>query len=420
MIRQVSPSPCSGSVLVPSSKSHTIRALLIASLAEGSSTLLNPLKSNDTLSAAKACRAFGANINMENDGKWVVTGTSGRLQVPDDVVNVGNSGTSLYLAAGAASLIDGWTFFTGDGQIRSRPAGQLLQALNDLGATAFSTRGNSFPPIAVKGRLKGGRTSIECPTSQYLSSLLLAAPLASGKTIIDVPLLHEKPYVEMTLRWLDEQNIRYWQSNLEHFEIQGGQKYTAFDKSIPGDFSSATFFLCAAVSSKSTITVTGLDMEDTQGDKKVVDMLRQMGCEVSVAGDSVTIDGSRAEGCEIDMNATPDALPAMAAAACYAGGVTRLVNVPQARLKETDRIAVMAKELGTLGADVRELEDGLEIRQSVLGGGLVNGHDDHRVVMSLAVAALGAQEPVSIQTAEAASVTFPDFFELLESIRKQA
>jgi 3-phosphoshikimate 1-carboxyvinyltransferase len=164
-------------------------------------------------------------------------------------------------------------------------------------------------------------------------------------------------------------------------------------------------------------------MNDTQGDKEVVRILERLGCSVQVETDSITLKGESLKGAEIDMNAIPDAFPALAATACYAEGTTRLINVPQARLKETDRIAVMAEELTKLGAKVQELPDGLEIQgkspfagKHPLRGGKVQGHGDHRIVMALALAALGAEEPVTIETAEAAAVTFPGFFELLESV----
>jgi 3-phosphoshikimate 1-carboxyvinyltransferase len=208
---------------------------------------------------------------------------------------------------------------------------------------------------------------------------------------------------------------------LRHFVIPGGQKYRAFEKAVPGDFSSATFLFCAAAVTGGPVTLRGLDMGDAQGDKAVVSILRAMGCRVKTAGTSITLTGGDLKGRDIDMNAIPDALPALAVTACFAQGKTRLINVPQARLKETDRIAVMARELSKMGARIRELPDGLEIEgaQSASGeppltGCSVNGHGDHRVVMALAVAGLGACGETQIETAEAASITFPGFFDALE------
>jgi 3-phosphoshikimate 1-carboxyvinyltransferase len=412
-------------VTAPGSKSHTIRGLIIALLADGESTIINPLDSSDTRSCLEACRAFGAEI-IERPNSWVVTGTGGKPKTPENVVDVGNSGTSLYLLSGIAALQDGWTVFTGDDQIRSRPAGPLLSSIADLGARVISTRGNGAAPYLVGGPLSGGKTEIECPTSQYLSSLLLAAPAAMGNTEIAVPLLNEQPYAEMTLSWLDNQGIKYANDGFRHFAIPGGQRYRSFSRPIPGDFSSATFFLCAAAVNGATIRVDGLDFEDSQGDKAVVDMLEKLGCAVERTSESVVIRGKPLRGCELDLNATPDALPALAVTACFAEGTTRLVNVPQARLKETDRITVMREELTKMGARVEEMPDGLIIHGRTRGekpplkGAEVDGRSDHRVVMALAIGALAAEGDTSIDTVEAVDVTVPGFFNLLHSISKEA
>lgn len=411
----VEKSKLSGSVRIPGSKSHTIRAVTIATLADGVSDIQRPLDSWDTQAAVTVGRALGAEIETGDD--WVVRGVAGRPQTPDDVVDVGNSGTTLYLALSMAALGDGWTVLTGDEQVRARPAGPLLNSLAELGAEALSTRGNGCAPIAVRGPLRGGRTQIECPTSQYLSSLLVSCPLAPADTVLNVPLLNERPYVEMTLGWLDRRGIRYERNgDMSRFGIAGGQRYAAFTEAIPGDFSSATFFLCAAAITGADLTVVGLDMDDTQGDKAVVEMLRAMGARIETGPDSVRVRGGELTGAELDLNATPDALPALAVTGCFARGETRLVNVPQARLKETDRLAVVRETLTALGADVEELQDGLIIRESRLRGAPVQGHGDHRVVMALAVAGLAAEGQTEVDTAESVQVTFPNFVELMQGI----
>jgi 3-phosphoshikimate 1-carboxyvinyltransferase len=414
----VSPGKLSGEVWIPASKSHTIRALLFAALAEGTSHIANPLDSSDAQAAVEACRQMGAKIDTTLK-TWVVEGIGGHVEPADNVIDTGNSGTTLYLATSLAALADGWTFFTGDHQIRSRPATNLLEALKGLGAQTFSAKGNGCAPYAVRGPWKGGKISIECPTSQFLSSLLMAAPLAPSGVIteIEVPLLFEVPYAEMTLKWMEEQGITWEQEEMDYFKIPGGQAYKAFSKPVPADFSSATFFLAAAAVCGTSITLRGLDMSDSQGDKAVVYMMEKMGCKIDIKDDAITIDGSNLVGCELDLNATPDALPALAVVGCFAQGETRLVNVPQARLKETDRISVMARELAKMGADIEELEDGLVIKKSQLWGTTVNGHHDHRVVMSLAIAGMGAEGQTTISTAEAVAITVPNFWELIESLK---
>jgi len=386
----VKKSSLKGAVDIPASKSHTIRAVLIASLAEGTSKILNPLKSLDTAAAMDACRALGAEIE-EDENLWQVRGTGGELSVPEDVIDVKNSGTTFYFLMSAAALLEGWSVLTGDEQIRKRPAQILIDALNDLGAEVFSTRGNGMAPVAVKGRLKGGRTSVKAVTSQYVSSILISAPLAEGDTELEVTELNERPYVQMTLDWLSSQGVECPHEEMKHFHIKGGQRYRAYERRVPADFSSATFFLCAGAVTDSDILLRGLDMNDSQGDKAVVEMLREMGARIEIEPDGIRVRGGELRGIEIDMNATPDALPAMAVAGACARGVTRLVNVPQARVKETDRIAVMHQELVKMGAKVEERPDGLVIEGGALRGTNLEGHGDHRVVMALAVAGLAAE-----------------------------
>ncbi len=408
----------SGEITIPASKSHTIRALLIAAMADRGSIIVNPLDSADTRACVDAVRIIGAKVKIKDD-RWIVKGTGGKIIFTDNVIDVGNSGTTLALAAGLAALGTEAVTFTGDDQIKSRPVGNLLNSLRDLGANVVLNGKDGYPPFTIKGPLTGGKTSIECPTSQYLSSLLLCAPLVNGNTEIKIPLLREQPYVEMTLRWLDEQFIAYDNTDFEHFFIPGGQRYEAFAKQVPGDFSSATFFLCAAAITGSTLTLKGLDMADSQGDKAVVYMLEKMGCHIEIGIDFIKIEGGPLVGCELDLNDTPDALPALAVTACFAEGETRLFNVPQARLKETDRISVMKTELKKMEADIKELPDGLLIKGNAskgLKGAEVSGHGDHRVIMALAIAALAAEEETTIDDTSAVSITFPNFFELLNQI----
>ena len=400
-----------GEVRVPGSKSHTIRAVAIAALADGESCIQRPLESDDARAAVAAYRALGAEAQTTGDA-WRIRGTGGELRAPENVIDVGNSGTTLRLAMGSCALLRrGAAVLTGDEQIRRRPGGPLARSLTDLGARAWSTRDNGCAPFVVEGRLRGGNTSIEAVTSQYLSSLLLNAPLADGDTLVDVPVLNERPYVEMTLDWLGRQGVRVEHEAFRRFRIPGGQRYAPVNRAIPADFSTATFFLAAGALDGNDILLRGLDMMDTQGDKAVVEYLRRMGARVEIAEEGIRVASKDIEGCEIDLNATPDALPMMAVLGCFARGTTRLVNVPQARLKETDRIAVMHRELSKLGGRATELPDGLVIESSRLHAGVVDGHGDHRVIMALAIAATQIDGATRIRGCNAVSVTYPGFVE---------
>jgi 3-phosphoshikimate 1-carboxyvinyltransferase len=401
-----------GAAEIPASKSHTIRAVFFATLAHGVSHVSAPLVSRDTLAALETGRALGADIRVSDD-RWVIEGVNGSPGQPAHPIDVENSGTTLRVGLGAASLGSDWVIFTGDGSIRRRPNGPLIQSLHDLGARVFSTRGDGAAPIAVRGPLRGGRTQIDCVSSQYLTALLLASPSARGDTEIRVGVLNERPYVGMTLLWLDRLGVEYCRKGLEHFIVRGGQRYQGFDRRIPADWSSATFLLAAAAVTGSRVTLVGLDLEDPQGDKAVLGMLEAMGCEVTPGPQGITIAGGDLQGGEFDLNDTPDALPSLAVVAAFAEGETRLLNVPQARVKECDRIAAMRSELAKLGITATELEDGLTVQGGKPRGAAVDSYADHRIAMALAAAGLAAKGTTVVEGAEAIDVTFPNFVELM-------
>ena len=405
-----------GSLQIPGSKSHTIRAAAIGGLAAGESYIRRPLESEDTRAAVRLFQALGAHLQQETEA-WLIEGCGGCPTAPSAEIDVANSGTTMRLGMGACSLLaEGTARLTGDAQIQRRPCGPLAQSLNDLGADISSLGGNGCPPFQVRGRLRGGETTLEAVTSQYLSSLLICAPLGDGDSVIHVAVLNEAPYVEMTLDWLSRQGIQLERDGLREFRIPGGQQYAPIERAIPGDFSSATFFLAAGALPGNETILYGLDMKDTQGDKAVVDYIRQIGAEVDIKGDAIRVRGKDLVGCELDLNATPDALPMMAVLGCFARGTTKLLNVPQARFKETDRLAVMHAELVKCGADVEELEDGLVIRESALHPADLNGHDDHRVVMALAIGASQIPGETTIHGSDAVAITYPGFVAALEGL----
>jgi 3-phosphoshikimate 1-carboxyvinyltransferase len=358
---------------------------------------------------------LGAKVSLGD--VWEVEGVNGIPRVPENVVDVKNSGTTLYFFMGTAALTKGATVLTGDEQIIRRTAQPLITALNDLGAEVFSTRNNGFPPVVVKGPAKGGKTRFGGLVSQYISSLLIHCPLMEKDSELEVFDVCEKPYIQMTLSWLDRYGIWYKASDdFGHFTIHGGQSYRGLDVTVPGDFSSGTFFLVAGSIGEADITLLGLDMNDVQGDKQVVTYLQEMGARITHEKGRIRVRGGTLKGREFDLGDTPDALPAMAVAGCFAEGKTILRNATNARMKETDRIAVMAKELTTLGAKVEELPDGLVIHQSELRGRAVQGYRDHRVVMALAVAGTAVPGRLEVNSAEAVQVTVPNFLELMKGL----
>lgn len=424
----ITPHCFSKNMSVPASKSHTIRRLLIAALAGGVSSIVRPLDSLDARSCASICGLFGAGFKEKqtSDGHcWVVQGIGGAegIKARTDPLDVGNSGTTLFFALAIAALSKNPITFTGDDQIARRSAAPLLNALAELGVDVESRSGHT--PITVRGPLKSGRVSLECPTSQYLSALLLAAPLSAAGTVIeiDIPLLNERPYIEMTLSYLDAQKIEYeTNADFSYFKLKGGAHYKPVSGLVAGDFSSAAFPALAAAISGGTLTINNLDPADSQGDKLFFDILKDSGCGVEwLQEDSMwkarvfKKDGLR--GFSRDLNATPDLFPACAVLGAFSRGTTRLFNVAHARIKETDRIAVMSAELSKLGVSCREFPDGIEIKGFLDGlpqhAIALEGHGDHRVVMALACAGLALPNGVAVSTAEAADVTYPGFFKLI-------
>ena len=408
---KIQPSILTGKITPPGSKSHTIRSFILATLAEGTSAITNPLLSNDGIAPITACQELGGTFQWNEEKTEVtVTGTASELRMPRNTLDVGNSGTTLYFLTSICSLLKGKSVLTGDHSIQSRPIGYLLEALQTLGAKSKSLSKPNFPPIQVEGPLQGGVTKVAGVTSQYTSSLLLSCPLAINDSIIEPVDLQEKPYVLMTLNYLKNTGIQVtYDESYSRFTVNGNQSYKKFQKEIPSDFSSAAFLIGAGVLAGQDLTITNLDFTDDQADKKFVEILEKMGAEVKKTSTSLTISQSCLHSMDIDLSQSPDLLPIMAVVATQAQGTTVIHNVKHARIKETDRIKVISEELRKMGATIEEREDGLLIKESKLQGTVVDGHHDHRIVMALSVAGLVASGRTTVLTAESANITYPNF-----------
>jgi 3-phosphoshikimate 1-carboxyvinyltransferase len=412
-----------GRVEAPPSKSYTHRAVLTGALGD-TTRVLNPLRSADTEASARCARGLGASVG-EEDGDLVIDGVDGAPKTPDDVLDCGNSGTTTRLFAGAASLVGGLAVLTGDESLRSRPNGPLLSSLRELGATARSARGNGRAPLVVGDSLSGGATTVDGGvSSQFISSLLFAAPLTDdGATVRVEGTLKSRPYVDITLEALEETGIDVRETD-EGFDVAGGQGYTADEFRVPGDFSSASYPLAAgAVAGEARV---GNLFPSAQGDELILSVLERMGASVDwdsdggVARVSGTADGLG--GVTFDASDNPDLAPTVAALGAAAGGETRIVNAKHVRYKETDRLEAMATELGRMGAVVEEEQDSLRIDGDAteLVGARVEGRDDHRVVMALAVAALVAEGETTITTAGSVDVSYPGFADAVAALGADA
>ncbi|MFW5964360.1 MAG: 3-phosphoshikimate 1-carboxyvinyltransferase [Natronomonas sp.] len=424
---RISPSQVRGGARAPPSKSYTHRAILAAGYG-GGALVKNPLFSADTKATARAVEAYGGSTERIEDDLEVV-GFEGTPETPGDVVDCANSGTTMRLTAAAGALVEDLAVLTGDASLRSRPQGPLLDALSDLGARAESTRRNGQAPLVVGEGIDREEVSIRGDvSSQYITGLLMAGAVTEGGLEIDLTTdLKSAPYVDITLEVLadfgidaevvggDDSDVR--SSGANGFWVPGGQSYEPTDGEyhVPGDFSSMSYLLSAgALAADGELLVEGA-YPSAQGDSAIVSILERMGADIEWdrTNGSISVAESELAGIEVGVADTPDLLPTIAVLGAAAEGTTRITDCEHVRLKETDRVAAMATELAKMGVDVEEYEDELVVHGGGLEGAIVEGYDDHRIVMSLAVAALVADGETTIKGAEHVDVSFPEFFEVL-------
>ena len=435
----------SGNIVVPGSKSHTIRALILASLAEGVSHISNPLPSADCLSASNAIQEIGASVEFDNKNNiWIVTGAGKNAHLPSNVVDVGNSGSVLYFFTPICATFEGWSIFTGDSSIRKRPVLHLLEALKQLGANCYVSRPEeNAPPALVQGPIKAGKVITDGRLSQYISGLMMASTLIDGKLEIELTDPKEVPYLDMTKYWLESLGVQVeMSSDYKKISITGPYQLKAFDKAIPSDWEAVAFPLIASLISDSKITIDNVDGSGTQGDDAIVSVLQSVGADIQwnketsqlivTGGNRLSTENLPEKTLRVNLAGFPDAICALAVIACFIEGKTVLEDIGVCRRKETDRIVVMKSELEKLGAKVEEGEDYLVIYGNSpllangeknpnfnLHGGTVESFDDHRVAMSLACLGLGLPEgqEVIVNDAECCSVSFPGFFEVMNKIK---
>ncbi|NTV12841.1 MAG: 3-phosphoshikimate 1-carboxyvinyltransferase [Desulfobulbaceae bacterium] len=403
-------------VRVPGSKSITQRALIAAALADGDSLLLGPLASEDTDYTAKALRAMGVQVN-DQEADWTVSGCGGRIMAPLQEIFLGNNGTATRFLTSVAALGEGVFTITGSKRMTERPIRPLMEALAGWGVTIRSLADTGCPPLEITGAgLVGGKTLLpEGKSSQYLSSLLLVAPYAVHPAVLDVAGdILSKPYVHMTLAVMEAFGIKVQVSPaLNHFEIPSG-KYRPREYHIEGDASSASYFWAAAAVTGGRVTVANVPERSLQGDAELVDILARMGCRVEKSAAGITVIGpEELTGIEVDMGNCPDVVPTLAVVAARAQGRTVISNIAHLRIKECDRLHVMASELAKLGVRVEERQDCLVIdgkgKGAVLHGAQIETHEDHRIAMSFAVAGLFVPG-VMVLGEECVGKSFPDFW----------
>ena len=420
MIKQVlirETSELRGRVEAPSSKSYTHRAIIAASLAEGRSRLNKILFCDDSIATINACSMLGASIEKEND-KLLIDGTS-ELTAPKEAIDCKESGSTIRFMTPIAALAKGITVLTGSPSLKKRPIGPLAESLEQLGVRCMSQAG--FPPVKVfGGGIKGGKTSIAGNiSSQFVSGLLLACPLAENDTeVILTTDLESRPYVELTLHVQREHSVIVKAlEDFRRYSIPSGQKYKPFDHIVPGDFSSASLILSAAAVTNSNITVENLSPRVNQPDSEIINILKSMNANVAIGEDWIKVSGGRLRGMDVDARNIPDLVPICAVLACFAEGETNIYNAERVRMKESDRLASISSELKKMGARITMHYDALTVSgPSELRGTTVDSHGDHRIAMACAVAALAARGETKILRAQCVGKSYPDFFEDLKSL----
>ena len=408
-----------GTVRVPPNKSHSFRALIMACLAEGRSRIIAPALSSDWMRGTEAMEMLGACVEPGSEGSWEIIGAGGRLRVPDDVINCGNSGIIFRFFTALAASVDGYTVLSGDESIRHiRPCGPLLDALNQLGAFAVSTKGDAHAPVIVRGPLKGGSARIDGADSQPVSALLMAGALADGAIELNVDNPGEKPWIDVTLHWLRRCGVKVENENYSRYRIAGRQRWGGFEARMPGDWSAALYPIVAGlICPGSEVRVAGVDRDDVQGDKAVLDVLRSMGARIEIAADGTVIArSSRLAGRTIDCNDFVDQFMLLAVVGALAEGETTLTNAEICRHKECDRIHEMFAALQAMGAQVEERPDGLVLRRSKLHGARLDSRSDHRMVMTLSLAGMAADAQTAITDIECVKKTFPHYVEAMSNI----
>jgi len=409
-----------GEVCAPPSKAYTHRTLIAALLSNGVSRISNPLSSNDTQATVRAILGFGAEVE-QRETAWTVRGTM-PLNRPVDPIDCAESGATLRFMTPVAALAPGTSSFNLEASLARRPINPLLRCLKQLGAACKLQNSEKGWYVEVQGGgIKGGRASIRGDiSSQFISGLMFACPMAEKTTEIDVTTpVESKSYIQATAEVLDRHCVKVSISNdFRRFDIPSNQQYRQYDHEIPGDFSSAAFVLAAAaINSSSKVRVKNLDYRTTQGDKAILDILKQMGSTVYARDGYVEVEGNQLQAVEIDARNNPDLVPVCAALACYSKGTSKILNARRLRYKESDRLASLNCELNKMGAKIREGKDDLIIEgPSEMHGAVIDPHNDHRIAMACTIAALHARGRTRIQGSECVSKSYPRFFDDLRSL----
>lgn len=419
-----------GVVKAPPSKSYSHRAIILASLAKGTSKLYDMLYSEDTLASINVCQTLGAQITKKDDCLEVI-GTGGKLHnSSENPIDLANSGTTLRLMTSVASLSDNDVILTGDESLQTRPMDLLINSINYLGIDAKSLKDNGKAPILIKPGYVGGETNISgSVSSQYISSILISSPLSDkGVTLFVLPEFKSRPYVDMTLDIMKKFGCHVFKGfyikhddcikehkscRIDEFKVKK-QEYKSCDYTVEGDFSSASYLLACIAINGGHAKVLNLFKKSKQGDKVILEILEKMGACIEIYDDYVEISSDgKLKGIDINLSNAPDLLITVAVLAAMAEGTTNITGVKHARVKETDRIDTTCRQLEKLNCQLEEFEDGMSITGGV-SGGIVDSCGDHRLAMAFSL--IGLKHDIEIVNGEVFDVSFPNFIESMAEI----
>ncbi len=405
-------------VTAPPSKSYTHRALIMAALGSDQSTILNPLFAEDTLLTINALRMLGIPLEVTHD-RVVVNGCNGTFHNRENtILDLDNSGTSLRLLAPLALLCRYPVTLTGSHRMQERPIGPLAQALHTLGGTVQFLKNDGYPPLRVSGQLRGGTAVIEGTiSSQFISSILIAAPYAVTETEVLIP---SPPvswsYLDITLEVMRAFGANVKREGYTRFLVSNTRQYTGRTYTIEGDYSSSSYFFAIAALCGGRMTVNNLEPGSVQGDRRFPDILASMGCTVTYSENAVTVERmGKLHGITVDMATSPDTVQTLCMVAAMADTPTTITGIGHLKFKESDRITSTAERLKSLGGDVQLGDDRITINPATLQGGVIDPENDHRTAMSFAVLGL-CIGGITITNAECVNKSFPGFWDTIRGL----
>ncbi|NGX49389.1 MAG: 3-phosphoshikimate 1-carboxyvinyltransferase [Candidatus Anoxychlamydiales bacterium] len=414
----VKKSSMSGEIIVPSSKSQTMRAILFASLSKGRSKIKNFLNSEDTLAFIEGCKKFKAKIEIKKNSLEIL-GTNRKILLKDNTtLDVKNSGIALRFLTSIYALSNKKTVITGDESIKTnRSMKPLIDSLSSLGVHIKSIHNTDFAPLEIKGPIIPKNIKINGEDSQYVSSLLIALSLLNTKMQIEVENPKEKPWVSLTLSWLNKMNIKVENQDFKKFILYPPSKFDrkafrGFEYTVPTDFSTILFPIAAALITKSNILIKNVIFDDFQNDQKTIEIFKKLKAKIYIdkENNQIRVEKSDLQGnLEIDVDDIIDSIPILAVLGCYNKGKITLKNGLNARKKESDRILAITSELKKMKAKIIEKKDGLEVEGSKLEAANLNSYKDHRIAMALTIAALGVEKPSMIEDVDCINKTYRAF-----------